>query len=77
MKNEMFYKKLGSNLKKAREVKGYSLQYVGDKLGVSRQTVFTWEAGTRTINADYLFDYCDVVGVDVNEVVRELRKYHG
>lgn len=74
--NEVFYKKLGANLKQAREAKDYSLQYVGDRLGVARQTVFNWEQGTRTINADYLFDYCDAIGVDVNDVTANLRKYN-
>lgn len=76
MKRNDFDVRLGKLLKEAREEKGYSQQYVADRMGVTRQSIYYWERGERGIIAGYLLDFCDVVGADVSEISKELKKKH-
>lgn len=41
-----------SNLEKAREAKGYSRQYMADKLNVTYTTYRNWETGETSIPLD-------------------------
>jgi len=70
-----FDTKLGEKLKTIREQKGLSQSYVGDRLGVSRNCVSNYERGTRSINAIDLFRLADIYEIDVNDLIKELRKY--
>jgi transcriptional regulator with XRE-family HTH domain len=41
-----------SNLRKARKKRGWSLEVVAQKVGVTRQTVSRWETGSRRVPAE-------------------------
>ena len=45
---------LSVRLKGLRKRRGLSLQKVGDLVGVSKNSVYKWESGTRNINGDQL-----------------------
>lgn len=70
MKDKEFDITLGKWLEEKRNEKGYSLQYVADRLGCSKTAVHCWEKGKRSMYASTLRDYCDVLGVDLNEFVK-------
>lgn len=71
IKNEQD-KLLGEYLRQKREEKGFSQQYVADKLGVSKMAVSNWENGNRAIYATTLIRYCMVIGLNPNNIVSEL-----
>ena len=65
---------IGQWLARQREAKGYSQQYVADRLGVTRTAVHYWETGKRTIYAVTMMDYCKAIGADPNELIYDLTK---
>lgn len=73
MNNKEFNVKLGQLLKDARNEKGMTQPELAKKLGVSKQAVFYWESGRRGMDAGTLFDFCDAIGADVNELTKPLR----
>lgn len=73
--NNNFYVEVGKALQEARQSKNYSQQDVADRLKVSRSTVASWEQGRRSIYMDDLYRIADILGVDVNDLVKTARKY--
>lgn len=69
------YIELGKCMRDARISKDFTQQEVADRLGVSRQTITHWESGRRCVYIDDLFKYCDILGVDVNDVIAPVRKF--
>ena len=61
--------RLGQWLEKKRNEKGYSLQYVADRLGCSKTAVHCWEKGKRSMYAKTLKAYCEVLGIDLQEFI--------
>jgi Predicted transcriptional regulator len=45
---------IGENLRKIRESKNLSQQYVADYLGVERKTYLNWEAGESSIKSVFI-----------------------
>ena len=44
--------KFGDNLLKARKKKGLSQEELGEKIGVTRQTISNWELGETSPNPE-------------------------
>ena len=74
MKINFINEAIGSRLKKFREQRGYSLQDVGERLGVNRQTYYNFERGIRTISLDLLKRICLIYDVDYLELLEEVRQ---
>lgn len=55
------------NLRKSR---GWSQEELGDKLGVTRQTVSKWELGTTTPEMEKLAQMSELFGVSIDELVK-------
>lgn len=55
--------KVGDRLYKIRLERNLSQEQLGEKIGVSRQTVSMWEANRRKINLDKLKLLCEVLEV--------------
>lgn len=55
-------------LRSARDKRGYSQEYVADKLGVSSSTISRWESGTSKVTMDNLLRYADFLEVDREDV---------
>ena len=51
-----------------RSAAGLSLADIGSKVGVCRQTVYTWECGDREPTARNLFAWCAALGVRLVDV---------
>jgi transcriptional regulator with XRE-family HTH domain len=67
-----YNKKIGETFAKYRKEKGYSQQYVADRMGVSKATVHNWEKGKRQMYAHQFMELCAVLGVDPSFVSKEI-----
>lgn len=54
---------IGEKLKLVRQRKGYSLAYMGGRLGINRQTYFNYEKGMRSIQIDTLEKICNILDI--------------
>lgn len=72
---ENYNKYIGIIFKKHRKEKGYSQQYVADAMNVSKATVCNWENGNRKMFAYQFIDLCDVLGINADEVTKEVIDY--
>lgn len=65
---------IGQKLKSLREYKGFSLQYVADKILASknRGTIQHWEAGRSQPNLTQLKKITELYGVDVLEFLGDV-----
>lgn len=61
---------LGLLLAKARDAKGWSLQKVATRLGVSRSAVNQWELGTTSPDADRIPQVCELLSIDTRTYMR-------
>lgn len=66
---------IGEVFAKHRKEKGYSQQYVADRMNVTRSTIHYWEKGKRQMFAYQFFDLCKIYGLDANEVADEVIRY--
>lgn len=64
--------KIGDVLRKYRKQRKMSMQEVADKLNVTKTAVHYWESGKRSIYADQMLDYCDVIGLDPQQIIKEV-----
>lgn len=67
-----YNKRIGAYLAKERKAKKVSQQQLADRLGVTKAAVSNWELGKRTIYADQMLEYCDQLGIDPAELVKEV-----
>jgi repressor LexA len=56
----------GKRLKLLRESRGFSQQYVADKIGVSRSSIGMYERGEREPNFEALETICDFFDISVD-----------
>lgn len=63
---------IGKQLREARIKKGLSLQNMSDAIGglKTKQTIMRYENGTTRIDEPVMERMCNVLGLDVNEVVK-------
>lgn len=67
-----YNKVIGAIFAKHRIEKGYSQQYVADRMNVGKSTVHNWEKGKRQLYAHQFMDLCDVLGLDASAVAKEI-----
>ena len=63
-----FNKKIGKVLREKRNEKGFSMEYIGNLLGVTKNAVSNWEHGKRSMYAETLKEYCRILGCSIQEV---------
>ena len=68
-----FYK---TNLKYLRELRGWSQQYVADKIGVDRSLISYWETDKAEISIDHAFSLAKLFGVPFPEFVGTDLRYN-
>lgn len=73
--NDKFYQKVANELKNARKSKGYSQQYVANRIGVTRSCIATWEAGKNQITFDDVFKLCELYDININDLANKVKKY--
>lgn len=55
-------RELGRRIKRAREEAGLSQPELGDRLGVSGQTVYRWERGMISVSPERIVQLADTLG---------------
>lgn len=61
--------KLGENILKLRKQNGFSQEQLGDKVGVTRQTISNWELNETTPNPEQLKLLSKVLNVSIDELL--------
>lgn len=61
--------KFGDKLCQLRKKEGLSQEELGEKLNVTRQTVSKWELGQSKPDTDKLVELCNLLGVNMNDLV--------
>lgn len=62
--------KFSEKLAELRRSKGWSQEQLGEKLGVTRQTISKWELGTTTPDMDKLAAMSDLFGITTDELIK-------
>lgn len=65
---------LGEVIRRHREACGMTQELVAQKLGLSRQAVSKWESGKAEPSTTSLLSLCDLFGVDVADLLREVKR---
>lgn len=65
---EDYNKAIGEWLAKERKRQNISQRQMAEKMGVSKSAIHYWETGKRTIYAETVFEYCDALHADVNQL---------
>lgn len=60
----------GDKLKKEREKKGWSQEYLATKIHVSRQSVSKWETGKNYPSIGVIINLSDLFGITIDELLR-------
>lgn len=71
--NPVIKKSLGEVIKKHREEKGFTQEYMAEKLGVSRQAVSKWENGVTEPSTSNLFALAELFGVPIEDFMKEIK----
>jgi transcriptional regulator with XRE-family HTH domain len=66
---ELDYKKIGINIKKAREAKGISQQDLGGKVNASTAAISLFESGERKPGLEFLTQISKILGVSLKELI--------
>ena len=66
--------KFNEKLLELRKEKGLSQEELGEKLGVTRQTVSKWELGNTSPKLDDLMKICDFFEISVDELIGNEKK---
>ena len=56
------------SMKAARVLANMTQDDIADKMGISRQCVSHWENGKNNISASQLEQFCEIVGIKMNEI---------
>lgn len=72
--DSLLNKIIGETLKKYRELKGYSLEELSNRIDnkVSRQTLSTYEFGRSKIKISMFVDICKALDVKPNDMLEEI-----
>ncbi|MBR2888945.1 MAG: helix-turn-helix transcriptional regulator [Oscillospiraceae bacterium] len=62
---------IGDKILNLRKARGWSQEEMADRVGVSRQAVSRWEAGSAKPDADKIVDICDLFGVSADYLLRD------
>jgi len=60
----------GDKLKKEREKRGWSQDFLADKIYVSRQSVSKWETGKNYPSIEVIINLSDLFGITIDELLR-------
>lgn len=62
-------KEIGCRLKELREIKGFSVKEVSEKLGVSMEDYLSYENGDRDFSFSVMYRLADILGVDIVNIL--------
>lgn len=70
-----FMENIGSRLRKLREMKRLSQEYIADCLHVSSSTISRIENNCMTAKLEQVRDYCEVLGVSMETLFAKNARY--
>lgn len=66
-------KAIGFRLRELRLKKGYTMQYVADRLGLkNRSSIANYETGRASVSIHMLRDICNIYDYDFRQVLKEI-----
>lgn len=68
-------KTVGMFMRKHRQERKYSLQYVADRMGKAKNSISLLELGVTGIEIDILQKYCDIIGYSFIKLIEEADEY--
>ncbi|TCN00883.1 repressor LexA [Paenibacillus sp. BK033] len=72
-----FYFQVGKNIKKFRDLRNYSLQVLGEKVGLTKKTIQRYELGEIRITMDRLKDIAAALDVTVTQLTEGAYQFLG
>ncbi|MGO1923636.1 MAG: helix-turn-helix domain-containing protein [Jeotgalicoccus sp.] len=60
----------GEKLKKERELRNWSQEYLAEQIHVSRQSVSKWETGKNYPSIEIILDLSELFGITVDELLK-------
>lgn len=75
--SKLFYIAVGDNIKKYRTIRNYSLQALGDKVGLAKKTIQRYENGEIKIDMNRLADIATALDVDVPQLLDGAQSFFG
>lgn len=65
---------LGNRLRNLRKEKGYSLEFVANKIGMTKKTIQRYELGEQRISIEKLSMLCDIYMYNIDILNAEVKK---
>lgn len=65
----MKYEIIGNDIKKYRELNGFTQKQLAEKLGISSARLSNWELGTNRPDVDMLAKLCNILNVSANTLL--------
>ena len=65
---------LGQRLQKLRNKKGFSLEYVGEKINKTKKTISRYENGEHRMEIDTIKQLCDLYGYSYEKLISEVQQ---
>lgn len=75
--SKLFYLVVGSNIKKYRDLRNFSLQVLGEKVGLTKKTIQRYENGEIKIDMDRLADISEALEVEVSKLLEGAESFLG
>ena len=75
--SKLFYLAVGKNIKKYREIRNYSLQVLGEKVGLTKKTIQRYENGEIKTDMDRLADISEALGVEMSKLLEGTESFLG
>ncbi|MFZ3172037.1 MAG: XRE family transcriptional regulator [Carboxydocellales bacterium] len=76
-RSKLFYTVLGDNIKKYRIARNYSLEVLGEKVGVQKKTIQRYENGEIKIDMNRLSDIADALAVEMPRLLEGTESFLG
>jgi repressor LexA len=75
--SQRFYLTVGENIKKFRELRNYSLEVLGDMVGVKKKTIQRYERGEIKISMNRLADIAEALELDNAKLLKGTEAFLG
>lgn len=75
--SRLFYVAIGLNIRKYRELRNFSLQALGDMVGLTKKTIQRYENGEIKFDMDRVADIAGALEIDVSKLLAGTEKFLG
>ncbi|MBE6894702.1 MAG: helix-turn-helix transcriptional regulator [Ruminococcaceae bacterium] len=72
--DKIIKKSLGEVIRKHREEKGFTQEYMAEQLGISRQAVSKWENGVTEPSTSNLFALAKLFDMTIEDFMKEIQQ---